>query len=136
PQRSVQALGDIIEAERGRLWLENRATGTFELAAAWHMQDRGADLAADDALVRFMRETRWVVDTREYLGDPEKYSNMLPAESPHLLEPTIFVPLIHASALIGIVALVCPPGLGALGYEDHDLLKTAGRQVAIFLEQQ
>src|SRR5690606_27033292 len=120
PQRSVQALGDIIEAERGRLWLENRATGTFELAAAWHMQDRGADLAADDALVRFMRETRWVVDTREYLGDPEKYSNMLPAESPHLLEPTIFVPLIHASALIGIVALVCPPGLGALGYEDHD----------------
>jgi putative PEP-CTERM system histidine kinase len=135
-ERSVRALGDIVEAQHGRLWLEERDGGRLIPHGAWRVSDVGSALASDDPLVRFMRETHWVVDTEEYVEAPDKYSNAFNADSRHLTEPAVFVPLIHAGALIGIVALERPSGLGRLTYEDHDLLKTAGQQVAIFLQQE
>jgi putative PEP-CTERM system histidine kinase len=49
---------------------------------------------------------------------------------------SIYVPLLQGSSLRGIVRLDRPTELGALSFEDHDLLKTAGQQVTIFLAQE
>ena len=80
--------------------------------------------------MRFLRQTQWIIDTREYARDPEPYQHALvdmeiPANS-------LFIPLIHDNAMLGIVRLECSADLRELNYEDHDLLKTAGRQVAAF----
>jgi putative PEP-CTERM system histidine kinase len=136
PDRAVRALADIIEAEHGRLWLIERGGTRFEPCGAWRAALPSEPFEADAPIVRFLQATRWVVDTDEYEAEPEKYSHAFEAERALLAEPTIFVPLVHAGALVGIAGLGRPPGLGALGYEDHDLLKTAGQQVAIFLQQE
>jgi putative PEP-CTERM system histidine kinase len=42
----------------------------------------------------------------------------------------------HDGFLVGIVKLERPAEMGMLTFEDHDLLRTAGQQVAIFLAQE
>jgi putative PEP-CTERM system histidine kinase len=46
------------------------------------------------------------------------------------------VPLAHDEALLGFVALANPKTPFTLTFEDHDLLKTAGQQIASYLAQE
>ncbi len=135
-ERSVQALGAIIGSPRGELWLANRAGSNYEPYGVWRVSAVGEALPWDDPLPAFMRSTQWVVDTKEYLEEPEKYSNAFDSVLTRMAVPAIFVPLVRDGSLAGIVRLERPAALGALGFEDHDLLKTAGQQVAVFLEQE
>jgi putative PEP-CTERM system histidine kinase len=135
-ERSVKALADIIGSERGELWFVRKPGGSLDGHGALGMPTPLRAIDRSDALVRFLEQTHWVVDTKEYLQDPEKYANAFVQSPEHVAQPSIFVPLIHAKDLVGIVRLDRPSMLGGLSFEDHDLLRTAGQQVAIFLAQQ
>ncbi len=136
PERSVQALAAIIGSPRGDLWLADPEGRAYEPYGAWRSEAKAEVLSRDEPLVMFLDATRWVVDTQEYAKDAEKYSNAFAADTRRISSPAIYVPLVREGSLAGIVRLERPVGLGALSYEDHDLLKTAGQQVAIFLEQE
>jgi putative PEP-CTERM system histidine kinase len=73
------------------------------------------------------------VDSRQYRRDPEHYHFAFREHPEDLPEQSLVVPLMHQQDLLGLVCLICPRDLRELNYEDHDLLKTAGRQVAAFL---
>jgi putative PEP-CTERM system histidine kinase len=83
--------------------------------------------------VRFLKQQQWVVDSREYEDDPERYQHAFRDAREELPTQSLIVPLVHQNELLGILRMKRPAGLGELNYEDHDLLKTAGRQVAAFL---
>lgn len=136
PERSVKALATIIDSRCGELWVLDRAQSAYTSHGTWHMAPTRTTLERDDVLVRFLEQSRWVVDTLEYAEDPEKYSNAFASDPSHVAEPAILVPLIHAGELFGIARLERPEGIGSLSFEDHDLLKTAGQQVATFLAQE
>jgi putative PEP-CTERM system histidine kinase len=135
-ERGVKALADIIGSSRGELWFEVKRGRGLEGYGGLAVPPPAGVLEPLDPLVQFLRQTHWVVDTDEYQADPERYANAFVTVPDHLSKPSIFVPLIHADDLIGVVRLDRPSGLGRLSYEDHDLLRTAGQQVAIFLAQQ
>lgn len=134
--RSVKALADIIGSRRGELWLASAGSGDYDGHGSWGMPKPKDALSRDSALMRFLEETRWVIDTSEYLSEPAKYANAFASDSRYIDAHSIIVPLIHENELIGVVRLDRPKGLGSLSFEDHDLLKTAGQQVAIFLVQE
>jgi putative PEP-CTERM system histidine kinase len=133
PDRSVQALGAIIGSPRGELWLVGGVAQVYEGRGAWSMPRPDGVITGDDPLIRFLEQTHWVLDTHEYASDPGRYANAFDADDSVVVEPSIIVPLVHEDGLIGLVRLDRPAGLGDLSFEDHDLLKTAGQQVAIFL---
>jgi putative PEP-CTERM system histidine kinase len=135
-ERSVQALADIIGSQRGELWFADRRGTRFESRGAFGMPASANFISADDVLARFLEQTRWVVDMREYRDDPEKYANAFASSPQYLAMSSIFVPLILEDELVGMVRLERPALLGPLSFEDHDLLRTAGQQVAIFLAQE
>jgi putative PEP-CTERM system histidine kinase len=135
-ERCVQALADIIGSQRGELWFAARRGSAFESRGAFGMPPTAEAIARDDLLARFLETTRWVVDTREYAEDPEKYANAFASAPHYLAAPSIFVPLILEDEIAGVVRLERPLLLGPLTFEDHDLLRTAGQQVAIFLAQE
>ena len=135
-ERSVKALAGIIGSVRGELWLANKTKMAFEGYGALGMPRPTRTLERDEVLIRFLDETRWVIDTFEYEEDPEKYANAFQSDPNWLETPSIFVPLILQDQLIGVVRLDRPQLIGSLSFEDHDLLKTAGQQVAIFLAQE
>jgi len=136
-ERGLHALGEVVASPGGDLWIEGADTGRFERVASFGTSGEPlVDLTTGDEMIRFLHRTQWVVDTREYLEDPGKYSNCFAPDSAWIRRPAIVVPLINESRLIGIVRLDRPALLGDLNFKDHDLLKTAGQQVAVFLMQQ
>ena len=133
PDRSVKALAAIIGSPGGELWLKSTTPFVYDGHGAWQMSTPQDPLLADSALLKFLEKTHWVLDTAEYVSDPARYANAFATEKNGALKPSIVIPLVHESELIGVVRLDRPQGLGDLSFEDHDLLKTAGQQVAIFL---
>jgi putative PEP-CTERM system histidine kinase len=93
-------------------------------------------VAVDEALPRFLRERQWVVDLHEYAVRPEAYGDL---SLPAWLRPggpwRLIVPLLVGDQLLGLLVLAAPPEPFDITYEDRDLLKTVGRNVAVQLAQ-
>ncbi len=131
-QRGIKALAEIADSPGGQMWLDN-GEGRYEPFAAWLEEFPSGEYTGISALVRFLKEQGWVIDSAEHERDPERYGNAFVGEPKEFAPNSIIVPLFHQNELLGFVRLVRPEEHRALNYEDHDLLKTAGRQVAAFL---
>ena len=133
-QRCIKALAAIIDSQGGQMWLDKGSRLAFEPFAAWQAPFPSQEFSREESpLVRFLSEQQWVIDTAEYDRDPEIYNHAFRDRPDELPKDSIVVPLFHQNELLGVVRLVRPKALRPLNYEDHDLLKTAGRQVAAFL---
>ena len=138
PQRALRALAEIVEAAGGALW-ERRGgrdgEPRWECTAA---RDAGspAALASHDPLVGFLESRRWTVHARGVERDPGAYDGLsLPGWLAAFGPDALAVPLVNHDQLYGVAVLRDPrPGID-LDYEDIDLLRIAGRQVAAVLAQ-
>lgn len=137
PERALKALANILDAESARLWLWNQANECYEPSAGIG-ETAGGVLANENSLVTFLAKTNWIVDTSEYHANSEKYSRAFSdLEGTEGLAPGhVYVPLRHDGRLLGIARLDAPARIGSLNFEDHDLLKTVGRQMAVFIQQE
>lgn len=132
----VQALAQIVGSPGGSLWL--RADhGPYDLAASFETpRPSVAREPADSSLVKFLRTWQWVINVDEYAQDPELYQELsLPAWLRERPENWLVVPLMQDVELLGFVVLDRPVTGHHINWEDHDLLKTAGRQAATHLAQ-
>jgi putative PEP-CTERM system histidine kinase len=132
-QRSLKALADIVGSQGGQLWLDREGRGVYEPFSAWQEDFPRNELRSDSALVRFLRDHQWVIDSAEYEEDPEHYQHAFGQGADSLPLDSLMFPLMQHDAMLGIVRLRRPSERRSLNFEDHDLLKTAGRQVAAFL---
>jgi putative PEP-CTERM system histidine kinase len=132
-RRSVKALCAIVDSDGGQLWLDRTSRSLYEPFAAWQAPFPVTEYPEQSALVRFLKQTEWVIDTRQYAEHPEHYGHAFRDDPIPLPANSLIFALIHQNEMLGIVRLNCRPGLRELNYEDHDLLKTAGRQVAAVL---
>jgi len=131
--RAVKALAEIVGSNQGELWMRSDDSSDFEPYGSWSANVQMKSIRKDHELATYLRRSRWVIDTVEYNANPAIYSHAFSADAPFLRETSIYVPIVSREELIGIVRIERPQGLGDLSYEDHDLLKTAGQQVAVFL---
>jgi putative PEP-CTERM system histidine kinase len=132
-QRSIQALCAIVGSAGGDLWLDRDGRAVYEPFASWQSPFPKQEFIATSPLVRFIREHQWVIDSRQYEDEPQLYENAFADENAKLPPNSLIVPLMHQQELLGLMRLDRPAGLRWLNFEDHDLLRTAGRQVAAFL---
>ena len=136
-KRAIKALAQIIDAPSGLLWLRSPEAGEFRAASNWNINAPNACIAADDSLPEFLRQSGWIVDLREYHGDPSHYNSLqLSDDVLGLEQPAFVIPLFNDADLLGFVTLSEPMSNASLNYEDRDLLKTAGMQVASYLAQE
>ena len=90
----------------------------------------------DGNLAQFLETTEWVVEIDEYKQAPERYSGMiLPGWISQISRAWLIVPLMQHQRLLGFMVLVRPRAPRNIEWEDRDLLKAAGRQVASHLAQ-
>ncbi len=137
-ERAVQALAQLVESPAGGLWLQQEEGGDFRLVAEWNMgiSDDVVE-PADGPFVSFLQRREWVIDLMEWRSDPARYDDLV---LPHWLDSKhrawLIIPLMQESQLLGFVLLMAAQIVRKLTWEDTDLLKTAGRQVASYLAQQ
>jgi putative PEP-CTERM system histidine kinase len=137
PQRALSAIAQIVESPAAVLWRRDQFGQRFECTARWPENDQElASVAVEEALPRYLARTAWLVDLAELRDHPGMYGDLQVPDAMRAL-PTnaLIVPLLHAEQLYGWVALERSPALGHLDFEDRDLLKVAGRQVAAHLAQ-
>jgi putative PEP-CTERM system histidine kinase len=137
-ERSIEAVARIFESRAGFLLL--RADGgpaAFVPKAWWHRPEpAGIGLNADDDLSRFLRSKEWVIDTQEHRDNPGMYDGLqLPEWLSQDDRQRLVIPLLRDDELIGVLVLEQAHPIN-LTYEDTDLLKIVGRQIAGLLDLQ
>lgn len=136
-KRAIKALADITGSRAGLLWLRPEDERAFTNVSNWNTGPASKVFDVDDSLPRYLEERAWIVDCVEARGDPARYAPLDVGELDAfgMSDPCLVVPLFNARKLLGFMVLSSPPTRTSLNYEDHDLLKTAGRQIASFLAQ-
>ncbi len=129
--RAIRALAEIVHGTGGLLWVR-RGREQFVPGANWNMSEPAAAREpADGALARFLEQRQWVIDLEEYARDPERYAGLTPPDwLVQLPGAWLVVPLLRGDELTGFLVLDEGNARRRLNWEDRDLLKTAGRQVA------
>ena len=132
---AVRLLAELVESRGGALWWsEPEEPEQYRVLCTWCLPqaptcDRVS--AAGDSLIQFLGAQGWVVEVPEFHETPELYAGLDLA--PWLqVQPDLWlvVPLMLGERLAGFVCLVTPRIPRAINWEDHDLLKTVGAQLA------
>lgn len=134
PQRAVRAMAQIMDSPAGALFMRDEA-GEFVSEAQWNMSAAARmTFPADLPALEFMRERKWIYD----LTEPEPLDDerlRAPAELAGLPRAWLLVPLLLQDRLVGFLVLAHARAPRQFDWEDIDLLRTAGSQVAGTLVQ-
>lgn len=135
-QRAFYAVASTTSAPGGAIWL--RKQGFYEpvyrsnLANFIELQEE----PVDSSFCRAFIESEWVFIPDS--GDNEalsQHNELLPAWAHNIPDLWLLFPLIVGEELVGFIALTKPSVDETLTWEDLDLLKTMGRQIASYLKR-
>jgi putative PEP-CTERM system histidine kinase len=134
PLRAVRAMAQIMDSPAGALFMRGQDE-EFELEAGMNLPTpANLKFPARLPAFEFMRERRWIYD----LTEPPPLGNerlRAPAELAALPSAWLLVPLVLEDRLVGFVVLAQARARRAFDWEDTDLLRAAGSQVAATLAQ-
>ena len=129
----IVTLTDLVESSGGGLWLRNDQ-GHFFLAAEQNLcltPKELEHLKSDGYLPSYLTQKQWVIDFYELAHAPEVYDDIdLSSWCDENSEIWLIVPLFHLNYLEAFAVLTQPRVARKLNWEDHDLLKTVGMQLA------
>lgn len=136
-ERVVQAIADIAECPAGLL-LAPDEHGEMTLAARWHWPviDVPA-VALSAAAVTFFERENFIVHMENLRAgrDERGESGAVPEWLRREPRAWALVPLIHYERLVGLVVLAQPQMARQLDWEDFDLLRVVGQQLASYLAE-
>jgi putative PEP-CTERM system histidine kinase len=137
PERVVQALADVTDSPGGLL-LTPAEEGGLTLEARWQWPAPQVPAQAlDDVAAKFFAEAEFIIDLDQWRGGktggvPEGAVPAWIADEP---DAWAIVPLLHYERLLGVAVLARPAHARTLDWEDFDLLRVIGRQLASYLAE-
>ncbi len=135
-QRVFHAVTSVTHAPSGAIWLKKQ--GFYEPVFRANLPNF-VDLQEEPIGSPFCQaflESEWVFFPDS--GDNEalsQHNELLPGWAHNIPDLWLLFPLIVGEELVGFIALTKPPGDETLTWEDLDLLKTMGRQIASYLKR-
>ncbi|MDE2562499.1 MAG: PEP-CTERM system histidine kinase PrsK [Sphingomonadales bacterium] len=136
-ERLVKAVADITDSACGLLLVPGEC-GELVLGARW--QWRTADVPAEampPSATALLERGSFIIDLDEVRDgiDHDGESAIVPQWLRDDHGAWALVPLLHFERLVGLVALGRPPVARKLDWEDFDLLRVAGQQLASYLAE-
>lgn len=136
--RVIQAVADITESGGGILLLPD-LTGGLVARARWNWQliDPPA-LAASTETANWLEASGRVVEldqSRSGGSSSDEEASYIPEWLLNEPRAWAMIPLVHFGRLAGVLILKRPPIARVLDWEDFDLLRVVGRQVASYLAE-
>lgn len=136
-ERAVQAVADIADCPSGLLLVPTE-DGSLELGARWHWPSLEVPAQAlPEELGSLLERESYILDLDRLRGGSEIHGEggLVPR---WLLDETAawaLVPLAHFDRLVGVVVLARPSVARSLDWEDFDLLRVVGQQLASYLAE-
>jgi putative PEP-CTERM system histidine kinase len=136
-QRVVQAVADVAESGGGLLLVPGDH-GDLTLAARWQWPEIEVPASALPARsIAFFERESFIADLDDLRAGDDRHGKAF--ELPQWLrdDPRAWalVPLIHYERLVGMVVLARPLLARKFDWEDFDLLRVVGRQLASYLAE-
>ena len=135
--RVVQAVADITDSARGVLLVPGE-TGELVLGARWQWPTLDVPAEAMSAAgAAFFERSGFIADLDEVRSGIDHEGEVTAVPSWMSSEEAVWalVPLTHFDRLIGLVVLGRPPLARKLDWEDFDLLRVVGQQLASYLAE-
>lgn len=136
-ERVVQAVADIAESGAGLL-LAPDENGELVLAARWNWPTLDVPaVAMGQSALDFFERDGFIVDLDDLRDGREEHGEVAVVPD-WLIEETrawALVPLLHYDRLTGVVVLARPAQPRRFDWEDFDLLRVVGRQLASYLAE-
>lgn len=134
--RAFQAVASVTHAPSGAIWLEKQ--GFYEPVYRANLPGfvELHEEPVNSPFCKAFLESDWVFIPDS--GDNEalsQHNELLPSWAHDIPNLWLLFPLIVGEELVGFMALTKPPSDEALTWEDLDLLKTMGRQIASYLKR-
>ncbi len=134
-ERIVKAVADVTDSPAGLLLIADGVVLT--LGAGWHWDGPAPAMVAGEELAFYLARGGRIIEL-----DMVRAGHAAPAELAAvpqwmLDDPAAWavVPLVHLDQFVGAILLARPPIDRSLDWEDFDLLRIAGRQVASYLAE-
>jgi len=137
-ERAVKALADITESPAGLLLMPDEEA-RFALTARWNWPTIAVPAVAGEPMLAGLLEQHNLVIALDEARAGIDHHGELQHLSEWLLEAEdvwALVPLIHFDRLVGAIVLARPRTARRLDWEDFDLLRVAGQQLASYLSEQ
>ncbi len=137
PERAIKAVAQIVNSPAGLLWLRREPEDLLVCTAGWNTRMwSDARVRLDDPTIAFMAEKQWIFDTAELARNPAMYNGLArPQWLEQFPDALLLVPLFSNETLTGFMLLLQSSSAFRLTFEEIDLLRTTGRQVAAHLAQ-
>lgn len=137
PTTAVRAVAQIVNSPGGVVWVQDEEGADYLPIGSWHYDISGEmPIDRNSALIRFLEDRQWIIDTEEMKQFPARYEGLRLED---VVEPGrswwIVVPMFLGKRLLGFITLEQPGLAPRLNFEDHDLLRTVGRHVAMHIYQ-
>lgn len=135
-ERTIKAVAQIVESPGGAVWI-NQEGRDFVQVSSWNFAELSLAVESTGSpLLRHLEEKQWVIDIDEYRVEPGVYEGLTLPDWLELLQYAwLIIPLIYEERLLGFMILSRSRVPMVLTWEDYDLLKTVGSQVASYLAQ-
>lgn len=133
-ERVIRAVGDITDSPGGLLLVPGD-TGALQLAERWNWADAAVPSTAMDAISARQFERDGVIADLDAERGGGGAGLLLPEWLVADGKAWAVVPLLHFDKLEGVVVLARPVHVRRLDWEDFDLLRVVGRQLASHLAE-
>jgi putative PEP-CTERM system histidine kinase len=137
-ERAIKAIADITDSPSGLLLVPNEEA-KLELSERWNWPIIEVPAVAGDyGLSGLLEQHSFILDLDEVRGGVDHHGEL--AQVPGWLieaeDAWALVPLIHFDRLVGCIVLGRPRITRRLDWEDFDLLRVVGQQLASYLAEQ
>jgi len=136
-KKCIKSLAQIVGAECGHLWLRDADRAAYDCVVGWNIAPTDKSIPSESDIAQFLQSRAWVVDLEKVATVSEP---VIPIDAAMVCEAMgdsgLLIPLVNDQDLLGFVVLPERASSDDLDFEDYDLLKTAGRQIASYLLQE
>ena len=134
-ERIVKAMADLTSSPAALLLVPDGAS--LGPGASWNWDRDLPSGSCDVMLTEHLRKSGRILDLDSLRSGTDRSDDaaVAPRWMLEIEEAWVLVPLPHLDQLAGAILLTRPPAASALDWEDLDLLKVTGRQVASYLAE-
>ncbi|MEW9855465.1 XrtA/PEP-CTERM system histidine kinase PrsK [Novosphingobium sp. M1R2S20] len=135
-ERVVQALADTMGSPGGALLVCDEGESPV-LAARWNWIPASSEATLNTSFASFIERECFIAELDSWRAGAATPPGGVPAPEWLLADQRAWavVPLIHYDRLVGAVVLARPPQARKLDWEDFDLLRVIGQQLASYLAE-
>lgn len=127
----IKVIAAPVDSMGGWVWVNQN--NTFVTKGGWSVdQPLNVNKTEDlSALIGFIVSTGWIIELDEFRENPERYEGIcLPESMLNSEDLWLLIPLLHQNNLYGLIGLRKPRSRRSINWEDYDLLKALGGQIA------